>query len=305
MSKTKLSYSTRSRVCVHVDDSNTDNTNGYRQGVSRTALKILAARRYFLPPRTARYIPEHSTSMLSDMMDMSLSSEQAPETRSKGNQHFPVHRFPKYFEPLKGIREWRHEETSQYEPCPNTNTWLLMLDERVDRVDDNTMIRKKLGADLSKVAHLPAHSPPGLIPINSKNERLDIYMRAPNRKEWAAYHAQAQLKRPCGFYHLGHACNITPCAYDHKALGPDALYCVQFLMKNIPCGDGSNCRKLDCIKGHLCQRDGCLGDSEECRMKKVMHKSDLRVFKCVKPVVDNVSEESASVPSIDDFLIDF
>ncbi|KAL1594430.1 hypothetical protein SLS60_010190 [Paraconiothyrium brasiliense] len=175
--------------------------------------------------------------------------------------------------------------------------------EETPKERDPNNLQEISGTNITRKSKLPDFSLPGLIPVNASNERLDSYMRVPTPQEWADYTARTQLKKPCGYYHLGHACMTTPCEYDHSPLESGAVYCMQFLLKSFPCKEGSKCRRLDCVKGHICQKEGCDGRSTECKMKNEMHKSDLRVSNWVKPSAKHAVDDD-SVSSIDDFLID-
>ncbi|KAL5435148.1 hypothetical protein PMIN05_007390 [Paraphaeosphaeria minitans] len=171
-----------------------------------------------------------------------------------------------------------------------------------DQVHSNAMIRKHLDADLAKASYLPSQSPPGLIPVNSKNERLDLYTSERTPKELSAYRVRAHIREPCAFYHLGQGCQNVPCEYSHDPLGPDALYCLQFILRGFPCVEGSSCQRLDCFRGHVCQKDGCLGTAANCNMKKDLHLADLRISEYVKPRADKIAVENMSVPNNGDLI---
>ncbi|KAL5377340.1 hypothetical protein DPSP01_009838 [Paraphaeosphaeria sporulosa] len=150
------------------------------------------------------------------------------------------------------------------------------------RIDNNTMLRKKLGADLVKAVHLPTCSLAGLIPVNFSDGRLDIYARQPTQQEWIAYNARNSQRKVCGFYQMGQPCKTTPCGFDRRHLGLDALHILKFLLKNVPCVEEPSCRRLDCFSGHVCQKDGCRVTSAD-KIRRDNHTSDLWVSKFVKP----------------------
>ncbi|KAF1967122.1 hypothetical protein BU23DRAFT_543336 [Bimuria novae-zelandiae CBS 107.79] len=152
---------------------------------------------------------------------------------------------------------------------------------------------------------LPIINQNGLIPINGNNERLDLHMRPPTAEQWKVWHARIAIKKPCNDFNIRRACSKANCSYDHVFIEPDASYCMQYLLKETPCEEGSKCRVLECFKGHVCQKDGCEGNLSGCKFARKVHAVDLHVANWVKPFKIGEEVQGDVVQAGDDSLIDF
>ncbi|RMZ74557.1 Zinc finger CCCH-type [Pyrenophora seminiperda CCB06] len=124
--------------------------------------------------------------------------------------------------------------------------------------------------DLSSV--LPVSIIPGFVPVNKSLKRLDMYLATPTQQSWKKYHARFQQARPCNTFHLQGSCATYSCPYDHSPLDPETKHVLEYVVKCSPCPEKGECRADDCIYGHLCQRDGCIGKGfNGCKFKADLH----------------------------------
>lgn len=151
--------------------------------------------------------------------------------------------------------------------------------------------------DRSRVSSdLPTSTPPGFITVNKDFQRLDDYIRPPSQAEYALYNKRFHEQKPCNNYHLKRMCTVTDCQFDHTALRPEVRRVLEYVLKLHPCPKKGDCRAGDCYYGHICQKDGCYGQSKGCRMRANMHAIDPKVVSIVpadevdKPVPDITSQ---------------
>jgi hypothetical protein len=131
----------------------------------------------------------------------------------------------------------------------------------------------------------------GHVPLNQAAERLDPDVRRPTAAETQAYSFRyGHRPRPCYHFHLRDGCNYhDACLYDHNEVPSEILPVVRYMAKRVPCRNGSQCRRLDCIFGHICRNEKCLLENlENCSMKQ---------FHGIDPVVAQWSQKS-SLPSM-------
>ncbi|KAH7383245.1 hypothetical protein BKA66DRAFT_584843 [Pyrenochaeta sp. MPI-SDFR-AT-0127] len=144
---------------------------------------------------------------------------------------------------------------------------------------------------LTATTPLPIKSVRGRIPVNAAGERLDIYLRTPTAAHWDHYNALIQDKKPCNAFHIEKSCSNDPCGFDHSPITAGQRFCLDYFLKTYPCKNEGACRRLDCYHGHICQRNGCLGQKPgPCKFNYNTHHTDLRVAKWVRP--ENGDSES-------------
>jgi hypothetical protein len=123
-----------------------------------------------------------------------------------------------------------------------------------------------------------------MIPLNQNNERIDICMRPPTKNEWVIYGSCFRNKKPCNPYYMRKKCDRPKCNLDHTTVEPAAYYCLQYILKGLPCAKGGGCRRLDCYSGHTCQRHECsTGRAKGCKMSNKAHEIDRRATQWVVP----------------------
>ncbi|KAF2193391.1 hypothetical protein K469DRAFT_712146 [Zopfia rhizophila CBS 207.26] len=139
------------------------------------------------------------------------------------------------------------------------------------------------GNDRSNITDLlPKVAVPGFIPLNIDKKRIDISTKPPTQDEWAIYNGRFRRQKPCNSYYLQGACLAFNCPFDHTELEPEALHALEYVVKCNPCPRKGECRAADCIYGHICQKDGCLGQEKGCRMKSDLHNVDPTAVSWVK-----------------------
>jgi hypothetical protein len=82
-------------------------------------------------------------------------------------------------------------------------------------------------------------------------------------------------------------CSMYGCPYDHNELEPESRHVLEYVVKCSPCPQKSECRASDCYYGHICQKDGCQGQTKGCRMKADLHNVDPKLASMV-PAEDEV-----------------
>jgi hypothetical protein len=123
---------------------------------------------------------------------------------------------------------------------------------------------------------LPAASIPGFIPLNKSQLRIDPYLPFPSQQAWKIYNARFAKAKPCNAFHLQQNCSNFNCPFDHSELEPETKQVLGYVVRCNPCPRKGACRKNDCFYGHLCQKDGCNGQtngggSKTCRFKPDLH----------------------------------
>jgi len=136
-------------------------------------------------------------------------------------------------------------------------------------------------------ADLPTSCPPNHIPLNADSQRIDTYIRPPTQDEWSIYSARFRQQKPCNSKHLQGACTLFSCPYDHQDLEPESRHVLEYMLKCSGCPKKGMCRAGDCYYGHLCQKDGCQGQMNGCKMKAALHNVDPKMASFV-PVNEEV-----------------
>lgn len=141
---------------------------------------------------------------------------------------------------------------------------------------------------------LPTKPVGSMIPINQHSQRLDIRAVVPDTALWSAYKERTKQEKPCNHFHLLGKCKDSgSCAYSHGCLEPRFLAVLRFIVRGQPCARGSNCRRDNCVNGHICQKPGCTGSGTGCRLKPYMHKIDPVATEWVMPETDVIASPSA------------
>ncbi|KAF2734279.1 hypothetical protein EJ04DRAFT_577050 [Polyplosphaeria fusca] len=203
-------------------------------------------------------VEEHSPRTISSATDANETSWGIKaEPQSKSTPTTPC----KYFQ--KGFCRFGNKCSFQHHPkgltSPLTNT--------LDRTNISAL--------------LPTSPMPGFIPLNKDGHRLDTVIRAPTQDEWATYNTRFRQQKPCNSYHLQLICTTFNCPFDHSPLEPEARHALQYVLKCAPCPQKGACRSADCIYGHICQKDECLGQMKGCRMKMDLHDVDPKLASMV------------------------
>ncbi|RYN41530.1 hypothetical protein AA0112_g2417 [Alternaria arborescens] len=119
----------------------------------------------------------------------------------------------------------------------------------------------------------------GFIPLNISHQRIDASRPSPSASAWKIYNARFAKAKPCNTFHLQGKCTNRPCLFDHNPLEREAKQVLEYVLSCNPCPRKGACRKKDCFYGHLCQKDGCMGQSgggggggpKACRFKADLH----------------------------------
>ncbi|KAI4909595.1 hypothetical protein J4E90_008293 [Alternaria incomplexa] len=113
---------------------------------------------------------------------------------------------------------------------------------------------------------------PGHVPINADGQRLDYYMKRPPFSDKQLYSGKYDTgeRQPCKWFHLANVCHYQDlCAFDHSDISTQVRKVLEYTVKRKPCNMGSECRRIDCIYGHVCQDTRCITDGlETCGMKR-------------------------------------
>ncbi|KAB5578859.1 hypothetical protein GE09DRAFT_990293 [Coniochaeta sp. 2T2.1] len=121
--------------------------------------------------------------------------------------------------------------------------------------------------------------PPGLIPVNKNNYRLDPYIPPPSTETVQELRARINNKRLCNTYYLNGSCEQENCGFDHGPLSPDLKNALECLARSLPCPKRGSCRKANCTHGHICQTPDCKhrGGKLYCKLPYVSHNEDYAV----------------------------
>ncbi|KAF2230961.1 hypothetical protein EV356DRAFT_452845 [Viridothelium virens] len=161
--------------------------------------------------------------------------------------------------------------------------------------------RQDIESQQEKAARLlPRQAPEsGLIPLNCHDCRLDLYHPTPTSEQLKTWKEHTSKIKVCNNYHLGLGCEINECHYNHQPLSPDQIETLRIMNRNSPCKQQGACRKKDCPKGHICQKD-CRGSAIPgmCKLPGRAHHTEFSVAQWVPaeaaphstPVFDDISE---------------
>ena len=116
-------------------------------------------------------------------------------------------------------------------------------------------------------------APPGFVALNSKGERLDVYIppvTAGTRNRFAQRIANKKL---CNKFHLAGDCPDLDCPFDHSPIDEDLHNYLRSIAAATPCTRRSTCKNLTCLNGHVCQKPDCKyrGGKSFCRLPGPMH----------------------------------
>ncbi|OSS53599.1 hypothetical protein B5807_01059 [Epicoccum nigrum] len=124
----------------------------------------------------------------------------------------------------------------------------------------------------------------GHVPVNKDGERVNFYMQKRSKGEVDNFCATCGPGNswPCRRYHLmGKRSWEESCQFSHKALSNKELEIVRYHTKQTACYDGSKCRRLHCLYGHICQKWECSrAKPPSCSLKR-FHMVDPKVVKWV------------------------
>ncbi|KAJ9635242.1 hypothetical protein H2199_008729 [Coniosporium tulheliwenetii] len=147
----------------------------------------------------------------------------------------------------------------------------------------------------STVPELPSQPPDkeGLIPLNSRGDRLDYFIPPATPGAWQAYTARAKTHKICNKFHIEKNCQNTNCPFDHKPVEPELIHVMKIILSNRPCPRRGGCRRETCPEGHICKRPGCQGPGDHCKFAASMHRVDTVPFEWVEPVGESDGSSDA------------
>ncbi|KAL4885774.1 hypothetical protein BJY04DRAFT_116896 [Aspergillus karnatakaensis] len=131
---------------------------------------------------------------------------------------------------------------------------------------------------------------PNSIPVNGDGERVDPYCPCPRPSKFNRYDTLVKGLKLCNKHYLTGKCDNAKCRYHHGDLGFDPTTCIRFMLLQLKCKKGGQCRDIDCFYGHHCQRSGCLGD-KNCNFDRHGHTLDLSAVKWASRNQHDIPEE--------------
>ena len=191
-----------------------------------------------------------------------------PHVKAKANGHQPTGS-------MADIKDWRARSSSDNNSVPfGLNS--------LNKNDNDFMSGHGLGHSNSTpnggdfVATLPGANeiPPGQIPLNENAYRLDALLPVSSPEEKAAFNSRTASKKLCNNYHINGQCqNGDACSYDHRPAPPGVLNCLNHVILNNPCPRRGACRNLNCLYGHICQKQDCKyrGGNVYCKFPPQVH----------------------------------
>ena len=156
--------------------------------------------------------------------------------------------------------------------------------------------------DFSSVLPRAEDIPPGDVPINKRQHRLDACMPPATSEEWSAFNARAARHKLCNQYHLTGGCpNSSECQYDHSPISPAVYKCLEQVARSLPCGRRGGCRVYACSNGHICQKPDCKhrGGKTFCKIPFSAHTVDLQIAQ----YVPGVAQQSIAPEEKDDYTM--
>nr|OQO18179.1 hypothetical protein B0A51_14126 [Rachicladosporium sp. CCFEE 5018] len=121
--------------------------------------------------------------------------------------------------------------------------------------------------------------PLGKIPVNSKNQRLDSQHPSCTPEDRRECNERIGRHKLCNKYHLNDTCTDSACEYDHRPISEGMRAHLKSVASGQPCKRKGECRYLDCILGHVCQRADCTrrGGKAFCKLPMAAHYLDMYV----------------------------
>ena len=121
--------------------------------------------------------------------------------------------------------------------------------------------------------------PPGTIPVNKAQQRLDAYQSSLPAEWWQAFNSRTASQGLCNNHHLSGYCSNYKCAYDHSPVSPAILECLNQKAKGTQCSRRGGCRTATCVLGHVCQKADCKfrGGKFYCKLNASAHQVDPQV----------------------------
>lgn len=143
--------------------------------------------------------------------------------------------------------------------------------------------------------------PKGYVAINTKGERLDVYMPPVTPEERHRFAQRVANQKLCNKFHLSGDCpdlNNNNCAFDHTPIDEGIRNYLRSIAASTPCARRSACKNLTCLNGHVCQKPDCKyrGGKSFCKMPGPMHYVNLK-FKEWTPGVSPLYGKRESNPS--------
>ena len=122
--------------------------------------------------------------------------------------------------------------------------------------------------------------PPNQIPVNNDDHRLDPYVQPPSAADYDDFKARTSKQKLCNNYHVnGYCAQGDTCTYDHSPVSQGVLNALQQIIFSNPCPRKGNCRRTNCLYGHICQWAECghRGGKGHCKFSRFMHGQDFNV----------------------------
>lgn len=152
----------------------------------------------------------------------------------------------------------------------------------------------------SEPTDLPRTEKEGMVPVNNAGQRLDTLIPPPSRSQLARFKAHCKVKKLCNAFHLDGGCLQEDCEFDHRPIDQEMQHIVYYFSKLRPCNRNKNgtCRRLDCNRGHICQKPECLAagrKSKGCFFADNLHGIDYKLHMWV-PASGEVGHTANSQP---------
>ncbi|KAK6434267.1 hypothetical protein LTR95_009552 [Oleoguttula sp. CCFEE 5521] len=121
--------------------------------------------------------------------------------------------------------------------------------------------------------------PVGKLPVNAKNERLDPRHPSCTPEDRRKCNERISRHKLCNKYHLNDTCTDSACEYDHRPVSEGMRAYLKSVASGQPCKRKGDCRDLDRILGHVCQRVDCTqrGGKAFCKLPMAAHHLDTHV----------------------------
>ncbi|KAI8396339.1 hypothetical protein FOFC_20886 [Fusarium oxysporum] len=117
----------------------------------------------------------------------------------------------------------------------------------------------------------------GFVAINADEDRLDAYLPALDPEAVCRLKALSKVRHFCNNAQLYNSCENTNCEYEHAPIDPELLPALEHLSRSVPCNRRGECRRANCVYGHVCQGADCrnrVGGKSYCRFLKRVCNAD-------------------------------
>jgi hypothetical protein len=192
--------------------------------------------------------------------------------------HFATTKFPDVFRPTKIIAR-RVSFSNITPPSTPAQNYASAVKAAVPRSQSSSDVNRSPSPLTS--ARAPNRSPVHLaVCKNAAGQRVDLPLRYSSKENVDAL----KQRKLCNPFHIVGSCSYGEnCNHDHSSrLRPQQVEDLRYIARLRVCPKGVWCVDENCVCGHRCPRENCIGPGYNgCKFPKVMHSIDVAIVTSV------------------------